>query len=202
MAIVKFDKRLTEEIAKRKEEIKVRKIVAIEHSQRVAVPKEGSKKEMIENLKERASKLQRPVAEKLVSMGVNQGKIKQQWISNALSAELTIEQIEKIAELDDVKIIRLEKPDKVTCLNGSVPLINAPQVWNMGYTGSGVNVAVLDTGIDRNHPALAGKVVDEFDTSGEGIGTPGNHGTHVAGIIASNDNTYRGVKAERFSISR
>ncbi len=43
----------------------------------------------------------------------------------------------------------------------SVPLINADDVWAAGYTGTGQVVAVLDTGVDKNHPALAGKVVSE-----------------------------------------
>ena len=43
----------------------------------------------------------------------------------------------------------------------SVPIINADDVWAAGYTGSGQVVAVLDTGVDKNHPALAGKVVSE-----------------------------------------
>lgn len=201
MTIGKFDKRLIEEITKRKKDIKAKKIAAkeikirvmIELGKRVTVPKRKSRKEMIKTLKEKAPKLQRPVVEKLEKLGVRRGKIKQLWISNMMSAELTIEQIEKIAELEDVKIIRLEKLDKVTCLNNSVPGINVPQVWNKGYTGSGVKIAVLDSGIDKNHGALTGKVVAEFDTSGEGTGIPGNHGTHVAGIIASNNTTYRGV---------
>ncbi|PIQ04546.1 MAG: hypothetical protein COW72_03425, partial [Candidatus Nealsonbacteria bacterium CG18_big_fil_WC_8_21_14_2_50_37_10] len=33
--------------------------------------------------------------------------------------------------------------------------INADDVWTLGYTGSGVTVAVLDTGIDTDHPELA-----------------------------------------------
>lgn len=115
MGIEKFDNRLMEEVAKKKKEIETRKIAAeevmipvvIEHTQRLTVPRKERKKEMISNLKEEASKIQRPLIEKLVSLGVKRGKIKQQWISNMLSAELTIEQIEKIAELDDVKMVKL-----------------------------------------------------------------------------------------------
>jgi len=70
-------------------------------------------------------------------------------------------------------------------LSESVPLIGAPQAWAAGYDGTGVKVAVLDTGIDANHPDLAGKVtgsrsfVPGVPTVDDGHG----HGTHVASTI-------------------
>ncbi|MBX7164744.1 MAG: S8 family serine peptidase [Pirellulales bacterium] len=68
-----------------------------------------------------------------------------------------------------------------------------------GYTGTGYSVAVIDTGIDYRHPALGGgwgnKVIagwDFVDDDADPMDTNG-HGTHVAGIIASNDATYKGI---------
>ncbi|WP_051412196.1 S8 family serine peptidase [Halonatronum saccharophilum] len=67
-------------------------------------------------------------------------------------------------------------------------MINAPQVWNNITDGSrNVKVAVLDTGIDANHPNLR-DIVDRSlgrDFTGDGIGDIQGHGTHVAGTIAS-----------------
>ncbi|WP_277965011.1 S8 family peptidase [Pseudomonas sp. RIT-To-2] len=51
------------------------------------------------------------------------------------------------------------------------------------YTGAGVTVAVLDTGIDAEHPAFAGVELVEKDFSGSGNGDAVGHGTHCAGVI-------------------
>jgi subtilisin family serine protease len=62
---------------------------------------------------------------------------------------------------------------------------------NKTNKGSGVNVAVIDTGLDVNHPDLAANIVGGTNCSGGGAKNydDGNgHGTHVAGIIAALDN--------------
>ncbi|MFB9200010.1 S8 family serine peptidase [Nonomuraea spiralis] len=85
-------------------------------------------------------------------------------------------------------------------LDTSVPQIGAPAAWARGFTGEGVKVAVLDTGVDATHPDLAGKVSGRKDFTDEPderdlVG----HGTHVASTIAgsgaASGGRYRGVAA-------
>jgi subtilisin family serine protease len=71
-------------------------------------------------------------------------------------------------------------------LDVSVPMTGAPGAWAAGYDGTGVKVAVLDTGIDDTHPDLAGKVVARHNFVSDmetGLDLNG-HGTHVSSTIA------------------
>lgn len=79
-------------------------------------------------------------------------------------------------------------------LDRSTRQIGAPQAWQAGVTGKGVRVAVIDTGVDEQHPDLRGRQVAEknFTDSPDATDEVG-HGTHVAATIASNSEQYRGV---------
>lgn len=102
----------------------------------------------------------------------------------------------------------------------SVPLLGASADRSYsGYSGKGQVIAILDTGVDKSHPFLAGKVVSEacysstYSTQGATSLCPGgvtetiavgsgvncsgadgcDHGTHVAGIAAGNGGSFSGV---------
>jgi subtilisin family serine protease len=83
-------------------------------------------------------------------------------------------------------------------LKESVPLIGAPEAWAVGYDGKGVKVAVLDTGVDVNHPDLQGQIDGTaVFVPGETITDVNGHGTHVASTIvgtgAGSGGDYKGV---------
>ncbi|MEV4758408.1 S8 family serine peptidase [Micromonospora sp. NPDC049559] len=84
-------------------------------------------------------------------------------------------------------------------LDVSVPQIGAPAAWQAGYDGTGVRVAVLDTGVDATHPDLAGRVLAarNFTEGAEDDRDLVGHGTHVASTIAgsgaASQGRYRGV---------
>jgi len=117
--------------------------------------------------------------------------IKYQYtIIDAVAAQVPVQALEKIAKRAFVKLVEPDYKVKLV-LDRSVPQIQADKVWEAGITGKDVDVAVLDTGIHDEHPSLT--IEKEVDFTGEGTDDLHGHGTHVAGIIASTDSTYRGV---------
>lgn len=90
-------------------------------------------------------------------------------------------------------VVSLE-PDNVVqvetqTIDWGIAKTNAQSAWNSGYTGQGVKIAIIDTGIDRDHPDLnvAGGTSCVSYTSD--YDDDDGHGTHVAGIIAAQNNT-------------
>lgn len=72
--------------------------------------------------------------------------------------------------------------------------LNVPSAWNFTTGSTAVTVAIIDTGIDVNHPDLAGRI----DLATAGLWADPNdqwhgHGTLVAGVIAANANNSIGV---------
>lgn len=115
--------------------------------------------------------------------------------------DATRAEIDALSDRDDVELIWHDLPVKLF-LDQSVPLIGAPLVWAQGFTGKGIKVAIVDTGIDPNHPDLTGRVLalkNFVNSSGTGLDDHG-HGTHVAGIVggtgAASGGRYKGVAPE------
>ncbi|MDZ5471913.1 S8 family serine peptidase [Bacillus sp. 31A1R] len=67
--------------------------------------------------------------------------------------------------------------------------LNMPKAWDSSKGSSKVTVAVIDGGVQANHPELKGKIVKPYDiTTGNTYTKGDHHGTHVAGIIAASFN--------------
>ncbi|MBE9552176.1 MAG: S8 family serine peptidase, partial [Proteobacteria bacterium] len=76
--------------------------------------------------------------------------------------------------------------------NDGLDIVNAEAAYRRGATGAGVTVAVIDTGVDADHPDLANNIsADSINiATGTGDVTDGmGHGTKVAGIIAAEKNS-------------
>jgi serine protease AprX len=130
-------------------------------------------------------------------------KIKQFWVVNAISLHATPEFIESLAKLDDISSIELDtrivvKEDYFVQVSNSsidnatseIKRINATKAWELGIAGNGINVSVIDTGINPSHPDIAGRVTGWVDLVSNLVSPYDDqgHGTHVAGTVAGNGN--------------
>ncbi|MFF3023839.1 S8 family serine peptidase [Gottfriedia sp. NPDC057948] len=152
-------------------------------------------KDQIENLKQSHGNVLQEIKEKKIPFNKSN---EYTFVFNGVSLQVPKNKIDELRSLPGVKAVYLDQKYHAD-LADSVPLIGAPDVWskhdqnNQGITGKGVTVAVIDTGVDYNHPDLGGgfgqghKVVGGYDFvnhDNDPMDDQG-HGTHVSGIIAA-----------------
>ncbi len=83
--------------------------------------------------------------------------------------------------LDELKTFADDTPERIDWA-GSI--LGIPDVWRLTQ-GEGVKVAILDTGIDLDHPDLKDAIVDSKDFTGDGVEDLNGHGSHCAGIVGA-----------------
>lgn len=131
------------------------------------------------------------------------------WIFNAIAVDAERDVIQEIASRQDVDLVypdvQVQRIEPVEVhledsrkgnrsVEPGLEVINAPQVWAMGYTGEGALICDQDTGADGNHPAYASRWrgleapweecwLDVLGTNTQFPYDSGNHGTHTLGTI-------------------
>ncbi len=129
------------------------------------------------------------------------------WLSNSITCTTTKDVIEALSKRDDILLIGMNAERKVILednkstrqrdnkmeITSNVLQVNADKVWDLGYTGEGVLVAILDSGVDYEQADLVNHLWDggtEFPKHGYNFADNNNdpmdgtgHGTHCSGII-------------------
>lgn len=129
------------------------------------------------------------------------------WIVNAVCCKATKTAISDLAQRRDILSISyceqarwIFEEEAMPALRGNgreitqnLLQVNAPQVWEQGYTGQDVVVAIIDTGVNYDHADLAGRLWDggsSYPHHGYDFSDYDNdpmdrhgHGTHVAGTV-------------------
>ncbi len=212
-------------------------VAAGDLAQASAVPDKRARRNAVKTLlKAQAQASQRGILDQLAAEqngGAVGARLRPLWIQNVVATDATAAAILRIAQRNDVAYINYERPigpevfpiepfkpdlgepgsptsgGNIEC---GVQLMRAPEVWNdLGITGEGVVVGIIDTGCCITHPDLANQIwINEDEVPGNGIDDDNNgyiddingwnfhplpdgnnnitdsdgHGTHTTGTVA------------------
>lgn len=186
------------------------------------IPLETRAFEVITQLRQKADDTQGDLLNWLYgSTGTDPYSIRPLWIANVVFARVNIDGIKALSRRSDVGWIGYNAPVEVdtyedvmapakqihSSVGGHEPglaAINAPAMWQLGYTGYGQAAFNIDTGVDSLHPSLAYKYKGRFVPTDQawfdfntGTTSPfvcvnangirNDHGTHTMGIIVGLD---------------
>ena len=167
-----------------------------------------SKREVVVNELKSFSKSTQSDLMSILDAEAKSGKVEDircHWLVNAISCSASSDVIYLIARHNDVEVIAYDEmkyllwdeevkaAEPARGMTQNITHVKADDVWDLGYTGEGVMVAVIDTGVNFNHIDLADHLWDggeEYPNHGyntienshdvsDGFG----HGTHCAGVV-------------------
>ena len=167
-----------------------------------------SKREVVVNELKSFSKSTQSDLMSILDAEAKSGKVEDircHWLVNAISCSASSDVIYHIARHNDIEVIAYDEMkyllwdeevkavESTRGMTQNITHVKADDVWDLGYTGEGVMVAVIDTGVNFNHIDLADHLWDggeEYPNHGyntienshdvsDGFG----HGTHCAGVV-------------------
>ncbi len=133
-------------------------------------------------------------------------EVKSVWVVNAIYIKMKAKLINELLRRNDVRSITLDdghyfliaerdRTSTKAVSSWGISYIRADSAWKLGYTGSGVIVGHIDSGIDTTHPALSGDYYRDLggiywydpQTNYTSPTDDNGHGTHTAGTIVGGD---------------
>ena len=167
-----------------------------------------SKREVVVNELKSFSKSTQSDLMSILDAEAKSGSVKDircHWLVNAISCNASKDVIYHIARHNDVEFIaynemkyllwdeEVKAVESTRGMTQNITHVKANQVWDLGYTGQGVTVAVIDTGVNFSHIDLADHLWDggeEYPNHGyntledsHNVSDGFGHGTHCAGVV-------------------
>ncbi|MFO7713879.1 S8 family serine peptidase [Desulfosarcina sp.] len=180
--------------------------VIIEMADQVKLPEvalgnlAANRPQLLRLLQSKAAASQKVLKDRLQAVGAD--RIIPFWVFNGISARVPADRIETIAALPEIRQIRMERVFRLQVTDGvvsgipewNINAIRAPELWAMGFTGQGVVVANMDSGVDINHPDLfdrwrggANSWFDAFDPATMLPRDGDGHGTATMSLMVGGD---------------
>lgn len=182
------------------------KVIVELQEESIVESKHKGKKQSKQNLKSARDKVKKEVADR-----TSKSKVAREYdyVFSGFSLEIPANEIPSLLATPGVKAVYPNVEYTTTevvmeeefspAMVDSAPFIGSNEAWDLGFTGEGVTVAVIDTGVDYTHPDLAPNFgeylgwdfvdndADPQETpTGDPRGAATTHGSHVAGTVAAN----------------
>jgi VCBS repeat-containing protein len=146
-------------------------------------------------LRDKAAESLPPLRSLLETLGAR--AVRELWIMNGIAATVPVGAVAQLAAQPGLRSIRLDQvvQSPITAQATSatpewnIGAIRAPDLWSLGFTGAGVVVAGMDSGVDPAHPDLVGKwrggTNSWYDPYGQNASPydPIGHGTQTMGLM-------------------
>lgn len=182
------------------------KVIVELQEESIVESKHKGKKQSKQNLKSARDKVKKEVADR-----TSKSKVEREYdyVFSGFSLEIPANEIPSLLATPGVKAVYpnveytttevVSEEEFSPAMFDSAPFIGSNEAWDLGFTGEGVKVAIIDTGVDYTHPDLAENfgeylgwdfVDNDNDPQetfpGDPRGAATTHGSHVAGTVAAN----------------